>query len=131
MSWCIFYTEEQDGNATIKDCKLRSDGNAYPSHAPKCNSCKYFTTAAMAKKMLDYYVYIAKHIVHCKECEYWVPPQGPFDELFGSPKVGSYCGRFEDVTVCGYRDGEISYDKTKAWFSDYGFCSNGKRKDDV
>lgn len=84
-----------------------------------------------------------EQVVHCKECVYWMPKHIKMNDgtiRFYEPNegivsiekginVGSYCKRFDDVTVQGYRDGEPCIDKTKAWCNQDDFCSYGERKD--
>ena len=81
-------------------------------------------------------------VVRCKECVYWTPRHVKMNDgtiRFCEPNegivtiekginVGSYCKRFDDVTVHGYRDGEPCIDKTKAWCNQDDFCSYGERK---
>lgn len=52
MNDCIFYTEFQDGHATIIDCKLRDDGATYPKYYPECKNCIMHTTAREAAELV-------------------------------------------------------------------------------
>ena len=84
----------------------------------------------------------AVEVVRCKNCVYWMPKHVKMNDgtiRFYEPNealvtiekginVGSYCKRFDDVTVHGYRDGEPCIDKTKAWCNQDDFCSYGERK---
>ena len=81
-------------------------------------------------------------VVRCKECVYWTPRHVKMNDgtirfyernegivtIEKGINVGSYCKRFDDVTVHGYRDGEPCIDKTKAWCNQDDFCSYGERK---
>ena len=81
-------------------------------------------------------------VVRCKECVYWMPRHVKMNDgtirfyernegivtIEKGINVGSYCKRFDDVTVHGYRDGEPCIDKTKAWCNQDDFCSYGERK---
>lgn len=81
-------------------------------------------------------------VVRCKECVYWTPRHVKMNDgtirfyetnegivtIEKGINVGSYCKRFDDVTVHGYRDGEPCIDKTKAWCNQDDFCSYGERR---
>ena len=81
-------------------------------------------------------------VVRCNDCVYWMPKHVKMNDgtiRFYEPNegivtiekginVGSYCKRFDDVTVHGYRDGETYIYKTKAWCNKDDFCSYGERK---
>lgn len=83
-------------------------------------------------------------VVRCKECVYWTPRHVKMNDgtirfyetnegivtIEKGINVGSYCKRFDDVTVHGYRDGEPCIGKTKAWCNQDDFCSYGERKTD-
>ena len=80
-------------------------------------------------------------VVRCKNCVYWMPKHVKVNDgtirfnernegivtIEKGINVGSYCKRFDDVTVHGYRDGEPCIDKTKAWCNQDDFCSYGER----
>ena len=82
-------------------------------------------------------------VVRCKECVYWTPRHVKMNDgtirfyernegivtIEKGINVGSYCKRFDDVTVHGYRDGEPCIDKTKAWCNQDDFCSYGERRE--
>lgn len=82
-------------------------------------------------------------VVRCKECVYWMPRHVKMNDgtirfyernegivtIEKGINVGSYCKRFDDVTVHGYRDGEPCIDKTKAWCNQDDFCSYGERRE--
>ena len=84
----------------------------------------------------------AVEVVRCKDCVYWMPKHVKMNDgtirfyernegivtIEKGINVGSYCKRFDDVTVHGYRDGEPCIDKTKAWCNKDDFCSYGERK---
>ena len=81
-------------------------------------------------------------VVKCSECIYWQDRRiklndGTYrnytnDEHFVPISVGinigSYCTRFDEVLVRGYRNGEPSKDCTKAWCQADDCCSRGIRK---
>lgn len=81
-------------------------------------------------------------VVRCKECVYWTPRHVKMNDgtirfyetnegivtIEKGINVGSYCKRFDDVTVHGYRDGEPCIGKTKAWCNQDDFCSYGERR---
>lgn len=101
MNNCLFFVEEHDMNATIYDCKLRNDGNAYPSHSPNCASCELYTTAADAMQA----VALSKRLVRCKDCEFY------------SQRYGG---------ACTYHNAD-PYEMPG--FPPNGFCSYGIRRD--
>lgn len=82
-------------------------------------------------------------VVRCKECVYWTPRHVKMNDgtirsyetnegivtIEKGINVGSYCKRFDDVTVHGYRDGEPCIGKTKAWCNQDDFCSYGERRE--
>lgn len=81
-------------------------------------------------------------VVRCEDCVHWMPKHVKMNDgtirfyetnegivtIEKGINVGSYCKRFDDVTVHGYRDGEPCIDKTKAWCNQDDFCSYGERK---
>ena len=113
----------------VKDRKLIED-------APTIDR----TTSSKFKRMAVQLGYAP--VVRCKECVYWTPRHVKMNDgtirfyernegivtIEKGINVGSYCKRFYDVTVHGYRDGEPCIDKTKAWCNQDDFCSYGERK---
>lgn len=80
----------------------------------------------------------------CKDCAHWTPSHiekdgkfvrerkpGEFVTLSDGINVGSYCTAADDVLVHGFRDGEPSTDKTKAWMSEDDFCSKFERREEA
>lgn len=96
-----------------------------------------------AKQIADAPTVDAVEVVRCKECVYWMPRHVKMNDgtirfyernegivtIEKGINVGSYCKRFDDVTVHGYRDGEPCIDKTKAWCNQDDFCSYGERRE--
>ena len=96
-----------------------------------------------AKQIADAPTVDAVEVVRCKDCVYWMPKHVKMNDgtirfyernegivtIEKGINVGSYCKRFDDVTVHGYRDGEPCIDKTKAWCNQDDFCSYGERRE--